>query len=497
MTELEDISVGLPENKSLSITEVHIGEFLSEDEAYYIDEFMFKHSAGTGTPTIPTSPYPFCVYKNHKKRNFGEVKSLLHFDYPYFNEPNDGLGDEIGIETWTEGTTGIVFEGSEIPNEATFAPKFGYRCVEMIGAYVQCDNESGIWNLSSKRKYEIGMFLQITSTENDKGIFSLMDTEKTNTIFNLSVLDGGILSFESSGFAVERISGTTVMSKDTWHYILMRISNKRINIYLDGNLEISTKLPSGIELTVGQVLIGDNTTIFTYIDEFMFRHSADKGNPIVPAQPYNGYLDKETIGGFGSGSDGDVIINMNTQINSYGIISSITASRSFSVISWSNGSAIPDVGCEVMIHITAPCSTDSANYPFVGLYSFAKIAAIDGNYVVLDRDITTENGDDFTLISWLLDTYYIQVITVPNYNSLTVNSGCTVSPLSWSTATGGGIVAFRCKNDCTINGSIITLGKGAIRYDFHQMTHSKLVDRFLMFSRRRYFYRLRQHFLRS
>ena len=34
------------------------------------------------------------------KRNFGAIKSLLHFDYPYFNEPGDGLGDEIDIMAW-------------------------------------------------------------------------------------------------------------------------------------------------------------------------------------------------------------------------------------------------------------------------------------------------------------------------------------------------------------------------------------------------------------
>ena len=35
------------------------------------------------------------------KRDFGTIKSLLHFNYPYYNEPNDGLDDEVGIETWT------------------------------------------------------------------------------------------------------------------------------------------------------------------------------------------------------------------------------------------------------------------------------------------------------------------------------------------------------------------------------------------------------------
>ena len=304
-----------------------------------------------------------------------------------------------------------------------------------------------------------------------------------NTSLTLGLSGGGVgtIYFQCSTWGCSYIDSTTVLAVNEWHHIMLRISNQTAKVFIDAIEDISAELPENKSLNPTNVGIGEFSTEDNayYIDEFMFRHSANEGNPTVPTQPYNGYLDNETIGGYGSGSNGDVIISTNTQINSYGIINSITDTRSFSVTSWNNGSAIPDVGCEIMIHITAPRSTASAHYPFVGLYSFAKIATIDGNYVVLDRDITTENGDDFTLISWLLDIYYIQIITVPNYNSLTVNSGCKVSPLSWSTATGGGIVAFRCKNDCTINGSIITLGKGAIRYDFHQMTHSKLVDRFL------------------
>ncbi len=40
-------------------------------------------------------------------------------------------------------------------------------------------------------------------------------------------------------------------------------------------------------------------------------------------------------------------------------------------------------------------------------------------------------------------------------------------------------MAFRCKGDCTVNGSIITHGKGSSRSDLFQLTHSKMIDRFL------------------
>lgn len=44
------------------------------------------------------------------KRYFGKVKSLLHFDFPYFNEPNDGLDDEVRETVWTK-VTDVLLTG--------------------------------------------------------------------------------------------------------------------------------------------------------------------------------------------------------------------------------------------------------------------------------------------------------------------------------------------------------------------------------------------------
>ena len=52
------------------------------------------------------------------RRKFrGNLKSLLHFDYPYYLEPGDGCRDEIGLMTWTR-QGGTKFVGTEIPNDA-------------------------------------------------------------------------------------------------------------------------------------------------------------------------------------------------------------------------------------------------------------------------------------------------------------------------------------------------------------------------------------------
>ena len=530
-------------------------------------------------------------------RKFGTIKSLLHFDYPYFNEPNDGLGDEVSGETWTRiGNTKLA--GNEIPYDIGGLPKFGYRCAYFpdTSSSIRGTNTNGIFNLSPSGEYEIeafvryinpegfkfynghtykvfndtryinwkqakencealgGHLLTITSAEEQAFIETILEKnhvywgggKRNNNIWtwatgeewnyenwasgqpNTSVGSGEYLWFvvnnnmlwsNSLGgyyydyvcewdyihetdypsqpqnifsigdlvLAVNSSQQLTLLGEtsiatlisdiydDNWKHILLRLKNGTAKVFLDGVEILSAALPTILTVPETITLGG----FIGYMDEFCFRHSAGTGTPIVPIQPYSGKIKIDLLGDFGTGKNGDVTISSNSQINSYGMISTITDAKTFTISSWSNGTYTPAVGSEVMTHITAPQNTESANYPLVGLYAFRKIENLDGTNITLSNEISTKNGDDFTLSSSLLETYYVQVITVPNFASLTVNSRITITPLTWGTSTGGGIVAFRCTGDCTINGSILTHGYGAIRYDWHQMTHSKLIDRFL------------------
>ena len=414
------------------------------------------------------------------RRNFDPaIKSLLHFDYPYFNEPNDGLGDEIGLETWTKNGT-VSLYGTEIPRAGACAPKFGYRCLRTYKGSVQCDNESDIWNLTSNGSYEIEMFVQFANVTIEQNIFSLMDTEKTTAILKLSLTTSGLLNFVSSGLGAESTSGMTALTKNIWYHILVRISGGRARVYLDGHLELATALSPETELAVGQVRIGNDLSKYNvFIDEFVFRHSAGKGLPKIPTEPYNAYLDEENIGGYGTGSDGDKVIAESMTMNTCGTISAVNDSTALTVSDITEGDCVFANGSEVLIHVTAPLSTTVAEYPSTGLYEFRKITSVsdtdDGKSITIDKSIDTENGDTFTLDSTLLETYKVQVISVPNYNTLTINAEATVTPTE-----GSGIVVFRCKGDCTINGKILTSGYGLIRYDMIQMTHSQMIDRFMI-----------------
>lgn len=523
------------------------------------------------------------------KRDFGTIKSILHFDFPYFNEPNDGLTDEASNETWSKaGNTALA--GVQIPYARQSEPKFGYRCAYFPNnsSYITGTNNHETFNISASGNYEIEAFIKFSGAGN---IFILGDL---------------LLSVDSSGYmTLLEQTASTAFTPDTWQHVLLRIAEGYCTLYLDGVQVLGAEISD--DLNPLSVQLGG---FVGYMDEFVFRDSASSGTPKIPAAPYTATFDVGLVVGFRTSSDGDVTISSNAQINSYGIINSITDAKTFTINSWNSGiytaveylyfnghsfcyiptamtwheakayceslgghlatstsaekntflanltggdmawlggtdensegtwewitgenwdytnwysgepsnsnnnehyltinfnatvkwndcnataTSVPGFICEwddvlsnetgdsreLMIHITAPISTESADYPNVGFYAFSKIASIDGVNITLQDEITTENGFDFTLSSELLDTYYIQVITVPHFKSLTINSGVTVTPLSWNTTTGGGIVAFRCKGNCTINGSIITHGRGAIRYDWCQMENSKLIDRFL------------------
>ena len=542
------------------------------------------------------------------KRDFGSIKSLLHFDFPYYNEPHDGLDDEVRGAVWTrEGNTKLA--GVKIPYEYEGSPKFGYRCAYFPDntSYIDTTNTNGEFDIKPAGSYEFECFVKAggtasaidyeaqgykffnghtykyyndpktwheakaacealgghlaTSTSAEKNTF--LTTLTTNLLwlggtdeetegvwkwitgetwdytnwggnepdngtsenylaFNFytvskkwsnapstgpygyicewdydmrsgTISDGDILNLDnelalsiesgalqltSTSWGIEETSQTT-LTADTWQHVLLRLSGGTAKVYLDGTEALSASI-TGNAIEPETVRLGG---YYGFMDEFVFRDEAGTDAPTIPTHPYNGTLDIAKVGGYGTGLDGDAEIRIISQINSYGLINSITDSKTFTVSSWSNGDLLPSDGCEIMLHITAPKSETSAEYPLVGLYAFSKIASVIGTSIILEDEITTGNGYDFTLSSSLLSTYYVQVITVPNYKNLTINSGITVNPLTWSTTTGGGIVAFRCTGDCEVNGSIITHGYGAVRYDLQQMTNSKLIDRFLCGSR--------------
>ena len=536
------------------------------------------------------------------KRNFGNIKSLLHFDYHYYREPRDALYDECKILKW-ERVGDVQTAGQNIPYDVEGTPKFGYRCLIVNAqAKVKALNVNNVLNLNSANKYELECFLQIPteldgwnffnghsykkSTEDmtyDEALIyaqslgghlvTVADAEEKNNLISMLVkgncvwlgltktseeswddvtqwddgtpLDLSVMSWKnasdtknyawttkagvlytsepeelqiaivefdydvrlvgdiinlsglfalkfvngevnltSEAFGLNASSNGAVFTPGTWQHILTRIDNGNIYVYLDGTQIISaTLLNATIQpeyITVGGFM--------GLLDEFVFKHDAGTGEPIIPTAQYNASLDVDNIGGFGNAKDGDVILTGDKVINSYAMINSVNGNV-LTLSDWTNGTYTPSVGAEIMIHITKRKDTDyyitnRENFEAInqnekaGLYAFAEIKEIDST----NNTITLESCafDDFTINSELLITYYVQVLTVPNFGSVNIESNCTINPITFTNTTGGGIVAFRVKKDCALQGNIISHKYGTPREDLYQMTHSELIDRFLI-----------------
>ena len=111
------------------------------------------------------------------------------------------------------------------------------------------------------------------------------DTTSSATTGNLtlSVSDEGVLSLSSTAFDFEG-TAATALSADTWHHILLRITDGYVKVFLD-RAEVLTKLlyRDGI-LNPTAVTLGGYVG---YMDEFAFRRNAGSSAPTVPTTPYD------------------------------------------------------------------------------------------------------------------------------------------------------------------------------------------------------------------
>lgn len=401
-------------------------------------------------------------------RNFkNNAKSLLHFDFPYFAEQNDGLRDEISSEKWTRNN--VKFVGQEIPNDEIVSdcPKFGYRCPQFSGSssFISATNTTGIFSLSATGNYEFGFFLRVTS--NTAGRVLALKNSSGNYSFAFSITSDG-------KFTLGGQTSSQSISLNTWTYIIIRITNNKFYAYMNGT-QIMTGNFSGAECSSLELggFIGQ-------IDEFIFRHGA-LASVQVPTQPEQAIAEIKSFGGFGDGKHSRWHLGSTEKINSYAIIKSANG-KNIVINSWTNGaiaskSLAPTVGDEVMIHVSQSKGT---NFSYLGNFAFRKIAAINGNTITLDSEI-----NEFPLAS-ILANYYVQIITVPNFETLTLDYGETINikhgliPLQYSKTTGGGIIALRASNSLTVNGYITTSGYGPARNDTLQLTHADMINNFVL-----------------
>lgn len=166
----------------------------------------------------------------------------------------------------------------------------------------------------------------------------------------------------------------------------------------------------------------------------------------IPLQPKQPVLvsNQPPLPIFGDGSDGDLVVSNGQTVYTDEIraqlLNSVQAGEDTICVSITSTF---QVGDEILI---IQIFGDGA-----GNYEFKHITEIiDSCWMRLDSGLqqtyTTPNSR-------------AQIVRVPNYENVTVESGGILTAHEWDGSTGG-IVSFRCANNCEINGLVNVSGKG-------------------------------------
>jgi len=161
--------------------------------------------------------------------------------------------------------------------------------------------------------------------------------------------------------------------------------------------------------------------------------------------------DSDATKGFGDGSDGSLTVtSSNIIVNNYTYMTttSVTAgSTNFNV----NGVSEFSVGDEILIIQSQDGAGGTA-----GTYEFQIIDSIGGSTITVEEPLVNAYQSGIFNTTTAKST---QIVRVPQYLDLTVNSGASITAPEWNGFTGG-IVVLRVKGALSVTGSIDVTGKG-------------------------------------
>jgi hypothetical protein len=177
-----------------------------------------------------------------------------------------------------------------------------------------------------------------------------------------------------------------------------------------------------------------------------------------------------SAGTLGSGADGAITISAATNINTTAIASGRTCADAinYSVLSLGTSSAVLTssigancfaVGDEILL-INLQGTT--ASYTNVGNYETLQIQSVGTSSVVFTSTKNKyygNNSTDDTNIGTGTNNQKVMLQRVPNYTTVTVNSGYTLTGSNWN-GIKGGIIFFRASGTVTVSGSISATGIG-------------------------------------
>lgn len=119
-------------------------------------------------------------------------------------------------------------------------------------------------------------------------------------------------------------------------------------------------------------------------------------------------------------------------------------------------------GEEILLHVAAynPSVGSKTNCSRRGMWKTALIKSVSGDTLTLSKTVSG-------LVSgFTLDELYVQAITLPHLNTVTLASGGKITCPQFNSSLGyGGVVAFKCKSELVLNGGHIDLaGRGLDDY---------------------------------
>ena len=168
--------------------------------------------------------------------------------------------------------------------------------------------------------------------------------------------------------------------------------------------------------------------------------------------------------GFGTGTDGAVTFSSSVNINSTNSISGRSCADGGDAVNYSvtaltsttaTLSSTPSSGClasgdELLLINLEGTSSSTTN---VGNYETIRVSSVSSNVVTFSTSKTKFYGDgasNDTNVGTASTNQRIMLQRIPNYTTVTVNNGGTITGSAWN-GTNGGVVYFRANTSLTVN----------------------------------------------
>lgn len=149
-------------------------------------------------------------------------------------------------------------------------------------------------------------------------------------------------------------------------------------------------------------------------------------------------------GGYGNGSLSAITISSNQVLNSYAQVTSLTSNT----ITIGSTSGAISQNSEILFHVSA--SSNSSAVEYLGKWGVATVSGLSGSTLTVSKNLTNVIPQN------QLQNYRCQVVSIPNYTTLTLPVSTTIAPIPFD-GEKGGIVAFKCSDTFNLNGGSIDL----------------------------------------